>query len=122
MTYKYYDQYNQNTNKSSIFTIVTHHVIIIMIKSFKDKETEKVFRRKFSRKLPPEIQKKAYRQLTLISFAQKLSDLTFPKSNHLKEMKGNMGGNHSIRINKQWRICFIWIGEDAYKVGIIDYH
>lgn len=93
-----------------------------MIKNFKDRETEKVFNYEFSRKFPPEIQQKAVRKLWMINDSKSLADLKTPKSNRLKELKGKLTGQHSIRINKQWRICFIWIGNDAYNVQIIDYH
>ncbi len=93
-----------------------------MIKSFKDRETEKVFSNEFSRKFPPGIQKKAWHRLRLIHGSKNLADLKTPKSNRLKELQGKLAGQYSIRINKQWRICFIWIGDSAYNVQIIDYH
>ena len=93
-----------------------------MIKSFKDKETEKIFRRSFSRRLPPDIQRAALRRLTYLHAAKDLSDLLMPPSNRLEALGGERRGQYSIRINDQWRICFEWIDRDAYNVEIVDYH
>jgi toxin HigB-1 len=93
-----------------------------MIKSFKSKETKKVFRRNFSRKLPQNIQKIAYRRLAFLHSAKELKDLLIPPSNRLEKLSGDRKGQHSIRINDQWRICFKWQDGDAYEVEIVDYH
>ena len=93
-----------------------------MIKSFKSKETEKVFARVFSRKLPQDIQKTAYRKLAFLHSVKELKDLLIPPSNRLEKLHGDREGQHSIRINDQWRICFIWQDGDAYEVEIVDYH
>ena len=93
-----------------------------MIKKFRCKETEKVFKRKFSRKLPRNIQRVALRKLNIIHAALVIKDLLIPPSNNLKELKGKRKGQYSIRINNQWRICFKWIDNDAYDLEIIDYH
>lgn len=93
-----------------------------MIKSFKSKETEKVFRREFSRKMPHDIQKTAYRRLAFLHSAPELKDLLLPPSNRLEKLHGDREGQYSIRINNQWRICFIWQDNDAYEVEIVDYH
>ena len=93
-----------------------------MIKKFRCKETEKVFKRKFSRKLPRNIQRDALRKLNIIHAALVIKDLLIPPSNNLKELKGKRKGQYSIRINNQWRICFKWIDNDAYDLEIIDYH
>ena len=93
-----------------------------MIKSFADKETEKIFGREFSKKLPNEIQRIARRKLETLDASENLNDLRIPPSNRLEKLKGNRKHQHSIRINDQWRICFKWRGEDAYDVEIIDYH
>lgn len=93
-----------------------------MIKSFKSKETEKVFHRDFSRKLPQDIQKTAYRRLAFLHSTRELKDLLLPPSNRLEKLHGDREGQHSIRINDQWRICFIWQDGDAYEVEIVDYH
>lgn len=93
-----------------------------MIKSFADKETEKIFGREFSRKLPNDIQRIARRKLEILDAAERLNDLRVPPSNRLEKLKGNRGEQHSIRVNDQWRICFEWRGEDAFDVEIVDYH
>ena len=93
-----------------------------MIKSFKSKETEKIFNREYSLKLPSSIQRTALRKLWMIDAAQTINDLRVPPANHLEQLKGNKRGHHSIRINEQWRICFKWHQGDAYDVEIIDYH
>ena len=93
-----------------------------MIKSFKSKEAEKVFQRAFSRKLPHNIQKTAYRRLAFLHSARELKDLLIPPSNQLESLSGDRQDQHSIRVNSQWRICFIWQDGDAYQVEIVDYH
>ena len=93
-----------------------------MIKSFADKETEKVFQRFFSRQLPPQIQKIARRKLEILDAAEAISDLLVPPSNHLEKLAGKRQNQHSIRINEQWRICFEWREGNAYQVEIVDYH
>jgi len=93
-----------------------------MIKSFKSKETEKIFNREFSLKLPSSIQRTALRKLWMIDAAQSINDLRVPPANHLEQLKGNRNRQHSIRINDQWRICFKWSQSDAYEVEITDYH
>jgi len=93
-----------------------------MIKSFKSKETEKIFNQDYSLKLPSAIQRTAMRKLWMIGAAQTINDLRVPPANHLEQLKGNKQGRHSIRINEQWRICFKWHQGDAYEVEIINYH
>lgn len=93
-----------------------------MIKSFKSKETEKIFNREYSLKLPSLIQRTALRKLWMIDAAQSINDLRVPPANHLERLKGNKQGLCSIRINDQWRICFKWHQGDAYEVEITDYH
>lgn len=93
-----------------------------MIKSFHCKETQKIFSRRFSHKLPQDIQEKARQKLLLIDAATKLNDLSIPPGNRLEELKKDRKGQHSIRINDQWRICFIWKDGDAFQVEITDYH
>jgi len=93
-----------------------------MIKGFADRETEKVFNREFSRKLPSDIQRPARRKLEILNAAGALQDLRLPPSNRLEKLSGNRQGQHSLRINDQWRICFVWKGSDAYDVAIVDYH
>jgi len=93
-----------------------------MIKSFFCKETQKIFNRHFSRKLPYHIQEKARQKLLLIDAAIALNDLKIPPGNRLEELKGSRKGQYSIRINDQWRICFAWEDGDAFHVEIVDYH
>lgn len=93
-----------------------------MIRSFKCKETEKIFNRLFSRKFPNDIQRVALRKLRMLNRAVSLLDLLVPSGNRLEELKGNRKGQHSIRINNQWRICFKWKKNDAHDVEILDYH
>lgn len=93
-----------------------------MIKSFACKETERLFERQFSRKLPQSIQRVARRKLEILDAAGVLQDLRIPPSNLLEKLSGDRKGQHSIRINDQWRICFEWQSGDAYNVEITDYH
>jgi toxin HigB-1 len=93
-----------------------------MIKSFRDKEAEKVFHRQFSRKLPTDIQPLARRKLVILDAATELETLRVPPGNRLEALKGSRDGEHSIRINDQWRICFVWRDGHVYDVQIIDYH
>lgn len=93
-----------------------------MIKNFKDKDTEKVFLRQFVKKFPISLQKSMIRKLLMLNAATGLNDLKSPPGNNLEALKGNRNGQHSIRINHQWRVCFIWEGGHAYQVEIIDYH
>ncbi len=93
-----------------------------MIKGFFDKETEKVFNLQFSKKLPHDIQRATARKLRVIDSVSSLEELRQPPSNHLEALKGDRSGQHSIRINDQWRICFEWKDGDAYQVEICDYH
>ena len=93
-----------------------------MIKSIRDAETDKVFRRERSRRLPQDIQQTAYRKLRYLNNAKNLDDLRIPPSNRLEKLKGDRAGEYSIRINDQWRICFVWERNDAYEVEIVDYH
>ena len=93
-----------------------------MIKSFTDTETEKVFHRVFSRKLPGDIQSVALRKLRMLNNAHGIDDLRVPPANRLEKLSGEREGQHSIRVNDQWRVCFTWSDGDAYDVEIVDYH
>ena len=93
-----------------------------MLKSFADKETEKIWNLQHSKRLPVAIQQRALNKLAMISRAVDLADLKIPPANRLEALKGNRRGQFSIRINQQWRICFRWQDGDAYDVEIIDYH
>ena len=93
-----------------------------MIKSFRNKETEKVYTREGSRKLPGDVQQVALRKLRMINNAKNINDLRVPPANRLEKLIGNRKGQYSIRINDQWRICFTWNSGDAHEVEIADYH
>ena len=93
-----------------------------MIKSFRDAETEKVFHRRFSRRLPSDIQTVALRKLRMVSNAVDVSDLRSPPANRLEKLSGDRAGQYSVRVNDQWRICFAWHDGDAYDVDLEDYH
>jgi proteic killer suppression protein len=93
-----------------------------MIKSFKDIETEKIYSRAGSNKLPRDIQQVALRKLRMINNSKTLIDLKIPPANRLEKLKGNREGQFSIRINDKWRICFVWQNGDTYSVEIVDYH
>ncbi|HIJ52425.1 MAG TPA: type II toxin-antitoxin system RelE/ParE family toxin [Planctomycetes bacterium] len=93
-----------------------------MIKTFKCKETEKLFHREYSRKLPRDIQKTAFRKLRMVDRSKTLNDLKIPPANKLKKLSGERKGQYSIRINDQWRICFNWIDNNAFEIEVTDYH
>jgi proteic killer suppression protein len=93
-----------------------------VIKSFRDRDTERLFQRRPVRKLGSDIQKVALRKLRMLDAATVLDDLRLPPGNRLEKLKGDRAGQHSIRINQQWRICFRWRSGDAYDVEIVDYH
>lgn len=93
-----------------------------MIRSFASVETERLWQGHRSRRLPPDVQQRALTKLQLLDAAVELSFLRLPPGNRLEALKGNRTGQHSIRINDQWRICFIWTGTDAEQVEIVDYH
>lgn len=93
-----------------------------MIKSFGDKETEKIWSGSYSKKLPGDIQPVVRRKLRMINNAQDINDLRIPPGNKLEKLKGKLNDFWSIRINSQWRIIFKWIENDAYEVQIIDFH
>ncbi|UCC40355.1 MAG: type II toxin-antitoxin system RelE/ParE family toxin [Candidatus Aminicenantes bacterium] len=93
-----------------------------MIRDFRCKETEKIFNRQFSRKFPADIQHIALRKLALLDAAESLDDLRIPPSNRMEKLTGDRKGQYSIRINDQWRICFLWFRGDAHEVEITDYH
>ncbi len=93
-----------------------------MIRSFADRETERIWIGVKSRKLPGDIQNRALVKLTLINRAQTLEDLRIPVGNRLAALKGTRSGGYSVRINDQWRIFFTWRDGGAYNVEIVDYH
>lgn len=93
-----------------------------MIRSFADKETESLFATERSRRLPPDIQRRAMRRLYQLDATSSLEYLRYPPSNHLEALKGDRTGQWSIRINGQWRVCFRFENGDVFDVEIIDYH
>lgn len=92
-----------------------------MIKTFKNDETQKIYQRQRSRKLPSDIQQIALRKLRMINNALTINDLRVPPANQLEKLSGDRAGQWSIRINDQWRVCFRWEGSDASDVEIVDY-
>lgn len=93
-----------------------------MIRNFRDRETEQLFRREPIKRLSRELQRAALRKLLLLDAATQLDDLRVPPGNRLEKLKGDRSGQHSIRINDQWRICFVWNQGQASDVEIVDYH
>jgi proteic killer suppression protein len=93
-----------------------------MIKSFADKRSAAVFVGLLVKGLPPQIQERARAKLLMIDAAAHLDDLRLPPGNRLEALRGDRQGQHSIRINDQWRICFVWRSDDAWDVEIVDYH
>jgi proteic killer suppression protein len=93
-----------------------------MVRSFGDRETERVFRREGSRRFQSGVLRSALRKLLILDAAESLRDLAVPPGNRLEKLGGRRDGQHSIRINDQWRICFRWEHGDAYEVEIVDYH
>jgi toxin HigB-1 len=93
-----------------------------VIRSFRDRDTERLFARRPTRRLGAEVQRVALRKLRMLDAAQSLEDLRVPPGNRLERLRGQRSGQHSIRINDQWRICFRWRSGDAHDVEIVDYH
>lgn len=97
-------------------------IIALVIRSFADREAEGLFHRRRSRRLPAEIQRPARRKLLQLHAAVSLGDLRIPPENRLEALSGERRNQHSIRINRQWRICFVWRDGAAEDVEIVDYH
>ena len=93
-----------------------------MIASFNDREAERIWEGRVSRALPQDIQRRARLKLMLLHAATDLNDLRVPAGNRLEALRGNRAGQHSIRINDQYRICFRWVDGNAHDVEIVDYH
>jgi proteic killer suppression protein len=110
------------TGSRYLDTINAGRYYLLVIRSFASRETERVFRRRFSRKLPHDIQHRARVKLEILDAAERLGDLRIPPSNHLERLSGERDGQYSIRINNQWRICFMWHEGDAYQIEVVDYH
>jgi len=94
----------------------------LVIVTFACAETERIFHGERSRRLPPNIQNTARRKLEYLHRARRLDDLRMPPGNRLEALAGKRKGQRSIRVNDQWRVCFIWKNGDAFEVGIVDYH
>ncbi len=93
-----------------------------MIASFADKKTEKLWKRGRGHGFPKDIERTALRKLTQMHRSREIDELRIPPGNRLEALKGDRKGQHSLRINDQWRICFRWQGEDAHDVEIVAYH
>jgi proteic killer suppression protein len=93
-----------------------------VIQNFGDRETERIFLRQSSRRLGSSVQRVALRKLLILDAAESLEDLTRPPGNRLEKLSGTRRGQHSIRVNDQWRVCFRWDRGNAYEVEITDYH
>jgi len=93
-----------------------------VIRSFKSREAEEIWQGRSVRKLSSDMQQVARRKLRMLNNAQSLPDLRIPPGNRLEALKGDRTGEFSIRVNDQWRICFVWRDGDAHEVEIVDYH
>ena len=93
-----------------------------MIRSFRDKDTEAIWQRRYVKKLSPELSRLAYNKLVLIDAAETINDLRVPPRNRLEKPAGNRAGQYSIRVNDQWRICFTWSASGADNAELVDYH
>ena len=93
-----------------------------MIRSFRDRRTREVFERQYVKTFSRELQRAALRKLVILDASLILEDLKIPPGNRLEKLSGDREGQYSIRINDQWRVCFIWMDRDAWEVEIVDYH
>ncbi|MFN0050805.1 MAG: type II toxin-antitoxin system RelE/ParE family toxin [Planctomycetales bacterium] len=93
-----------------------------MIRSFRDRDTERLFRREPAKRIPPQVRRPALRKLLLLDAATSLDDLRVPPGNRLERLRGDRSDQFSIRINDQWRVCFCWNDGEASEVEIVDYH
>lgn len=104
-------------------TLLTSRVTItLVIKSFGDRDTQRLFAREPVRRYPAELRRVMLRKLVAVDAAEALDDVRVPPGNRLEKLRGDRSGQHSIRINDQWRVCFVWRDGDAYDVSIVDYH
>lgn len=97
-------------------------MLLAVIRSFGDATTERLWSRQRVKAIDPRIQRIALRKLAMLDAAEVLADLRIPPGNRLEALKGNRAGQHSIRINQQWRICFVWTPAGPEDVQIVDYH
>lgn len=102
--------------------MITARVIIPVIRNFADRDTARLWEREPVRRYPPELRRTMLRKLGLIDAAVRLDELRAPPGNRLERLRHDRNGQHSIRVNDQWRICFRWVGSDAFDVEIVDYH
>jgi toxin HigB-1 len=93
-----------------------------MIASFRDKETERLWQSGKSRRLPGDLQLRAFKKLAILNAAVTLDNLRVPPGNQLEALRGNRAGQHSIRVNDQYRVCFVWREGNALEVEVVDYH
>jgi toxin HigB-1 len=93
-----------------------------VIRSFRDKDTEAIWQRRYVKKLSPELSRLTYNKLVLINAAESINDLRVPPGNRLEKLSGNRAGQYSVRVNDQWRICFTWSSAGAGNVELVDYH
>jgi proteic killer suppression protein len=93
-----------------------------MIASFRDKETERLWESGKSRRIPADLHRRAFKKLAILNAAVGLENLKVPPGNQLEALSGNRAGQHSIRVNDQYRVCFVWRGGNAVNVEIVDYH
>ena len=93
-----------------------------MIVGFRDKDTEGLWQRGRSHRLPADLERRAFRKLAILNAAVTLDNLKVPPGNHLEALGGNRAGQHSIRVNDQYRVCFVWRNGNAFEVEIVDYH
>ena len=97
-------------------------MLVVMIRSFRDQQTENIFRRNRVKGFSQDVQRGALRKLVILDAAETLDDLRVPPGNRLEKLKGDRKGQYSIRVNDQWRVCFAWSDGDAQDVEITDYH
>ena len=121
------------SSRSPLSSALARHIVTLdvnnvgryyfpVIKGFADRDTERLFNRERVRRYPAALQRPMLRKLVAVDAAEALEDLRVPPGNRLEKLKGNRAGQHSIRVNDQWRICFRWAGGNAYDVEIVDYH
>lgn len=97
-------------------------IIWVVIRSFRDKGTGRLWRERRTRSLPADAAQRTYDKLVQLDIAEALDDLRTPPGNRLEKLSGDRAGQHSIRINRQYRVCFVWEDGDAYEVEVADYH
>lgn len=97
-------------------------MLVVVIRSFRDATTERLWSRQRVKVLDPRIQRVALRKLAMLDAAELLEDLSVPPGNRLEALKGDRAGQYSVRINQQWRICFVWTAAGPEDVEIVDYH